>query len=88
MVVLGSSEMVHQSVLNATAVANAEYIVGAFNTLCGRSDLFVLTAKTLGGGYLSMSDAQVQVLLAFSVGLIPLLTLGLGVYTHLRRRHL
>lgn len=85
--VSGSVEMLASYVLNNGSFANAQYLTSVLNSLCERTDTIAVTPKTIAGNALNITQAQADLLGNLSVFVIPLVTLALGVFVWLSRRH-
>lgn len=85
--VSGSVEMLASYVLNNNSFANAQYLTSVLNSLCERTDTIAVTPKTIAGKALNITQAQADTLGNLFVFVIPLVTLALGAFVWLSRRH-
>lgn len=86
-VAYGSSVSLSDSLLQSGSFANADYYLSVMNTLTHRENVISIQSKTLGGQELGLNTAQV-----FTIGLIfmivvPIMTLGCGMYLWIKRRN-
>ncbi len=87
LVVSASTAMLDTFSIQNTSLANSEYLLNLFNTLCERTDVVNIQPKSLAGNTLSITTAQASTWGILLAGVLPLLILAAGVVIWLARRH-
>jgi hypothetical protein len=85
--VCGSFLALNEGLLGNPNIANSGYFLDLLGSLTGKEDRFYVQDKTLGFTQLGATVAQVMVITAVFMVLLPLILLGIGVAVWLRRRH-
>jgi hypothetical protein len=85
--VLGSSEMLQESVTALTYYSNGEYFISAVNTMTGKTAGIIVSPKVddTGGFEVTLANFQ-SAMIVFMIAL-PLVVLVTGAVVLLRRRH-
>jgi hypothetical protein len=83
----GSVLAINESLLGSPNIANSEYFLDTLGSLSNRERTVRIEDKTIGFGQLSINFAQVIVIAAAFMVLLPLVILVIGIVVWLRRRH-
>lgn len=83
----GSATALSDSLLSSGSFSNSDYFLSALNTLTHRENVVTIQAKTLGGKELGLTTAQAVTLGIFFMGILPLVTVGIGFCVWYQRRH-
>lgn len=87
-IVPGSSEIFADSFIASQSVANAEYILSAFNTITQRQDVIYIAPKNIENNQLGItSQMDVIVLIGIFIVAIPLISLIFGFAMYFTRKN-
>ena len=88
-VVIGSSVSMSETMLESSVYGNSSYIISLMNTLSDRGDVGItIESKSLLNEELGITTAQMNVLYALFVIVIPLGVLIAGIVIFIRRRNM
>lgn len=87
LMVLSSSSMLDYYVAQNASYRNAEYIIGAVNTMVGKDNTTVIAPKALEQTTIVITEGQVNAIRTVTVIGIPAFVLLLGLVVYLRRRN-
>lgn len=88
-VVIGSSVSMSETMLESSVYGNSSYIISLFNTLSDRGDVGItIESKSLLNEELGITTAQMNVLYALFVIVIPLGVLITGIVIFIKRRNM
>ena len=86
--VVGSREMLSSEYLRFNQYANREYILSVLNGMTGKtSNGLVIEPKVIKGNIFDITAEQIRLLKIIFIGVIPVLTLGTGLFIWLRRKN-
>ncbi len=66
---------------------NNPYLVGVINDLCGKSEAIDIVSVEYSNETFTVTESQTKAVFYIFVVIIPLVTLGLGIFVFMRRRH-
>ena len=87
LIYIGSMSILDVNLLSDSSYNNAEYFIGLLNAVCGKEDQIVIASKDLTKTTISATEAQLKVLRAVVVFLIPLAVVAAGIVVAVRRRY-
>ena len=87
LVVFGTSSFVNDTMLSTESLGNGEYIVGVMAQLAPNETSVEIAAKSILGGYMSISSRTATILGVVFVAIVPLLIIAAGIYVYIRRRN-
>jgi len=88
-VVIGSSVAMSETLLKSNVYGNSTYILSMFNTLVNREDVGIsIEAKSLENPALGITTAQIRVLGAIFIVVIPVGILVAGIVIFIKRRNM
>jgi len=87
LVVFGSSYFINDTMLSTESLGNAEYMVGVMAQLAPNETSVEIAAKSILGGYMSISSRTAAILGIVFVAIIPIIVILMGVYVYMRRRN-
>ena len=87
LVVFGTSSFVNDTMLSTESLGNAEYIVGVMAQIAPNETSVEIAAKSILGGYMSISNRAATILGVVYVAIVPLLIIAAGIYVYIRRRN-
>ena len=87
LVVFGTSSFVNDTMLSTESLGNAEYIVGVMAQIAPNETSVKIAAKSILGGYMSISNRAATILGVVYVAIVPLLIIAAGIYVYIRRRN-
>ena len=85
--VFGTSSFINDTMLSTESLGNAEYMVGVLAQLAPNETSIEIAAKSILGGYMSISNKTATILGVVFVALVPLAIIATGVYVYIRRRN-
>lgn len=86
--VLGSESIVSNTYMSTSQYQNREYILSVINGLTGKSSVGItVEPKVISGNLFDITADQISLLKKIFIGVIPALTLILGLVVFLRRKH-
>ncbi len=87
LVVFGTSSFVNDTMLSTESLGNAEYIVGVMAQLAPNETSVEIAAKSILGGYMSISSRTASILGVIYIAIVPLMIIAAGIYVYIRRRN-
>lgn len=85
---IGSSTIADESIDEAVAGANTDFVLNSLGWMCEIEDSVSIHAKTVASEYLSLTSAQASRWTTIMVGVVPLAFIAAGIYVRIRRRKL
>ncbi|MBQ8995235.1 MAG: GldG family protein [Oscillospiraceae bacterium] len=87
LVVFGTSYFVNDTMLSTESLGNAEYMVGVMAQLAPNETSVEIAAKSILGGYMSISSRTASILGIVFIAVVPLIIIALGIFVYYRRRN-
>ena len=86
MKVIGSMGYFDYYVAQDTSYNNADYFISALNTICGKSDNIVITAKDMNITSMNTTASQMKLLTTVVLVVFPAITIVIGIVIWARRK--
>lgn len=84
--VIGSMGYFDYYVAQDTSYNNADYFISALNTICGKSDNIVITAKDMNITSMNTTASQMKLLTTVVLVVFPAITIVIGIVIWARRK--
>jgi len=84
---VSSMSLLDDSVNQQVSGGNQDFFINTIAWLCDYEDSITIHSKSLDTEYLTIPNSTATLLSIIVVGVIPILYLGIGIYTTVKRRH-